>query len=260
MPKHESIMETESTEGKNPPATLYKYCSMEAGAEIFRSGHLKLQSVFDFNDPFEPRFHIKYPDSNKELLRVMNKTPFGNSVIGTALYLETLEEKKKYGNKLPPDAQEALREIGISCFSATPSSILMWGHYADKHKGVCLGFRYNVLHSHFDVRKMKYTDDVPVLELSEERHRPHPLTSKASCWEYEQEWRIAVSGWIAKKKMRLPPDAISHVIFGVNAPENAEMNFVSDIVKRSDIQIQKAQIVEGKYELNFPPYTWRRSE
>jgi hypothetical protein len=29
---------------------------------------------------------------------------------------------------------------GVACFSALPDDLLMWAHYADKHRGVCLKF------------------------------------------------------------------------------------------------------------------------
>lgn len=31
-------------------------------------------------------------------------------------------------------------KIGVCCFSLDPKSILMWSHYSDNHKGVCLKF------------------------------------------------------------------------------------------------------------------------
>jgi hypothetical protein len=37
---------------------------------------------------------------------------------------------------------------GLLCFGADWSSSVMWSHYADKHKGICLGFdvRRSLLH------------------------------------------------------------------------------------------------------------------
>src|ERR1700681_4254027 len=31
-------------------------------------------------------------------------------------------------------------ETGVLCFSRSWSNPVLWSHYADKHKGVCLGF------------------------------------------------------------------------------------------------------------------------
>lgn len=32
------------------------------------------------------------------------------------------------------------KEIGVYCLTTVPDSILMWSHYANNHKGVCLEY------------------------------------------------------------------------------------------------------------------------
>ncbi len=34
----------------------------------------------------------------------------------------------------------SINDIGIFCLSATPFELLMWSHYADAHKGICVEF------------------------------------------------------------------------------------------------------------------------
>jgi hypothetical protein len=84
--------------------------------------------------------------------------------------------------------------IGLLCMVQHWQSPLMWGHYAENHHGVCLGF---------DVpdempRKIIYTAERsthvldpthPVGGITFDQMRDVMLT-KSSGWAYEEEWRL----------------------------------------------------------------------
>lgn len=84
--------------------------------------------------------------------------------------------------------EEMNRRYGIICFSRSWATTLMWSHYGDKHKGLCLGF---------DVR-----EDLPIpVTYSQSRIEIDPtnldeallrqlISTKAKDWEYEQEQRV----------------------------------------------------------------------
>lgn len=82
--------------------------------------------------------------------------------------------------------QEMSRQFGLICFSEDWVNPLLWSHYADKHRGICLGFDVNEL----VLRKVSYVRDRPSLKL--------PLTNEAADqllwtkyrdWKYEEERR-----------------------------------------------------------------------
>lgn len=50
------------------------------------------------------------------------------------------EKKKTFINSVSNVLKEVKDSIYVSCFSKRNDSILMWSHYADKHKGVCFEF------------------------------------------------------------------------------------------------------------------------
>jgi len=43
-------------------------------------------------------------------------------------------------NTIQQYANSVASTIGVSCFSQEEDNLLMWSHYADKHKGLCLKF------------------------------------------------------------------------------------------------------------------------
>jgi hypothetical protein len=78
--------------------------------------------------------------------------------------------------------------FGVVCFSRSWNDPVLWAHYADAHKGICLGF------------------DVPDHLLKEAVYIPKPMTlnelmacdfdvlyrAKAARWQYEDEVRMIV--------------------------------------------------------------------
>ena len=74
-----------------------------------RLRRLKLAMLEDMNDPFE-------------LLGIELKTP---------------EDRAFFQEQLKPEMN---RTIGLLCFSRKWSNPVLWSHYADKHRGLCLGF------------------------------------------------------------------------------------------------------------------------
>jgi len=88
-----------------------------------RNRRLKIAQLDDLNDPFE--------------LKSVNLCNPAHSLAfdGT----ETHEGFKA----------EMARRYGVLCFSEDKTDVLQWAHYADRHRGICLGF---------DVSGVSYAD------------------------------------------------------------------------------------------------------
>ncbi|WP_338429335.1 DUF2971 domain-containing protein [Aeromonas jandaei] len=110
------------------------------------------------------------------------------------------------------DCKAAVNELGVVSFSETSRNLLMWAHYANEHRGMCIGFDPNVLNSldkygydsesyAFYPIKINYDNlrvDIHNLpeELSAESIARKVLTTKSDDWIYEKEHRCIVPiGW-----------------------------------------------------------------
>lgn len=103
--------------------------------------------------------------------------------------------------------------IGFICFGAAWKSPVMWAHYANRHKGVGLGF--DVMDKL--VSKIDYTDRM--LEPTFGAHLPrHGLTiellnevrlTKAMEWAYENEYRVE-----GERKIKDPANGFYYTDFG----------------------------------------------
>src|SRR6185437_10691555 len=131
--------------------------------------------------------------------------------------------------------QLVIRDQRLYCLTPDPCSTLMWSHYANDHRGICLAFDTgNPLFS--EALEVTYRSEYP-------RWVPHELEqiafemflTKAHDWGYEKEFRII--GGVNMEKgylnldgdcFHLPPGALHSVIVGCEADYDAILKVVSE--------------------------------
>ena len=258
----------ESTRGPGG-GFIYKYCRVRTAVQIFQSGGVLLDSAKNFNDPFEGRAAPKWPDDDvlRQHIKATSRPDKWHEVCE-----EALRRKSEHPDQFPLEVLEEVNKIGVSCFSEIRDNLLMWGHYADKHQGVCIGFRYRGIMDNLVLRfseteiacvpsKVAYSDEFPVWEIASGNHGTNVLNTKARCWEYEREWRIASLG-AAGLILPIPREAFSHVIFGAkSSPEGQGRVFSAIVAGNYDITrltFQRARIAKREYKLELDP--WRPDE
>jgi len=167
-----------------------------------------------------------------------------------------------------------LTTIGVFSLTEDPANILMWTHYADNHRGFCLGFERrndNLLGSQKLCKSVNYVNEFPKLNIDKlsivaklypsetnpkvdveiKLHEPNlhnAIFTKAKAWSYEKEWRyITDSGGKAVKY----PGNLREVIFGLRCHES-ERNQVIHILKRHSLDnIAFKQIMSVKNSFNL---------
>lgn len=134
---------------------VYHFLNEEYGLESIEKRRLKISRFDDLNDPFE-FFAIE----------LTNKS-----------WRKALQDTKS----------DLAKEDGMLCFSKSWHSPLLWGHYADKHRGLCLGF--DVIEKPLiDVTYIKDRIDELPSEINEETMRRW-ISTKYVDWAYEDETR-----------------------------------------------------------------------
>jgi hypothetical protein len=142
---------------------LYKYFPENTGMLTLDNQFLKLSAPVEFNDPYENWPYIKkysYKDFSRlydtkekrenlyERIKnsgiVTNKDEFYKKVKDTRFKAAVLAAESKIIQEWIDTYQQHISEkIRIGCFTSDPCNILMWGHYADCHKGIALGFDFS---------------------------------------------------------------------------------------------------------------------
>jgi len=105
--------------------------------------------------------------------------------------------------------------VGILCVSEVCDEILMWAHYADAHRGVCLQFNAqdpflsNAQPISYQSERPKVN---PVVQTHDEMLDKAMLT-KSSHWAYEREWRL-MQYKNGSGAYTLPSPALTGIILG----------------------------------------------
>ena len=259
------ISEAAMAEVARTPAVLYKYCPVDTAEKIFQSGGVRLNPPSSFNDPFDMRIGVKWPEDD-DVLRACIAATCPEEGRNAALQSARLR-RRQYPDTLPPNVTETMENTGISCFSEIRDNILMWAHYANKHEGVCLGFRWQevlrcLVAAGLEagipriMKEVSYSNDFPIWEVAaEDIGKMNLLATKASCWAYEQEWRIFAPG-LAGGFQQLARDAFHSVIFGVKVSTQDEYRVMRVILGgKYAPELLRAKIARNKYKLEICPYS-----
>jgi hypothetical protein len=87
-------------------------------------------------------------------------------------------------------------ENGVLCFSRSWSNPVLWSHYADKHRGICLGFEVDdscVMPVSYETNLTKFKiDEHASQNILTQQYMKQLLTTKFRDWAYEDEVRVYV--------------------------------------------------------------------
>jgi hypothetical protein len=136
----------------------FKYLDTHFGIKSLRESRLKISTLDDLNDPFE-LLPYEMKDRNRR----------------AALYATR---------------KQIAKGRGILCFSSSWRDPVLWAHYADKHRGVCLGFEVpedKCKAVRYEDHRLKLPSKPSLLDAEA------LLFTKYSNWSYEQELRV----WVA---------------------------------------------------------------
>jgi hypothetical protein len=76
--------------------------------------------------------------------------------------------------------------MGVCCFTMNDDHLLMWPHYANKHRGICLEFEPIADLAYFLTAEVKYTDEFQPLNYfrSDEDALMIMTLTKSTVWSY----------------------------------------------------------------------------
>lgn len=81
------------------------------------------------------------------------------------------------------------QSFGVLCFSRTKRNPVLWSHYADKHKGICLGFdvrKSTIMEVNYVKERQGFNSDTDLTQATMKKL----LSTKYEGWSYEDEIRV----------------------------------------------------------------------
>jgi hypothetical protein len=162
-----------------------------------------------------------------------------------------------------------LTDKGIVSLAARSDCPLMWSHYGDQHKGLCIGYSVpdraaEGLHKvSYGGSRLIAASAVAAMLHGDDAARRHVdeavLTRKAAAWRYEREWRSSGRG------AQSSPLELEEIVFGMRCSRAARYVIVTALAKRwrpvrfYEIRERPGRFLLGKYALDtdemlpFPP-------
>ena len=238
------------------PRYLYKYRSIKSAIEFLKNSSIFFSNYQEFNDPFESACKKKYDFTPQEYFETFQQW-------GVDFYSAAIEaEKVRLGyvdgkEKLRKATEEMLSGFAYFCMTKDPDNILMWSHYADCHKGVCLKFD---LLQDLDIFSLTvpvdYNSEYPEFDTLNGNPGVNIITRKSPDWAYEHEHRTVKVN--AHGLHKIKKDVLVEVIFGCRTSEEDKTQ-IRDLVKSNgfnSVSFSKAVVHPEAYKLDIQPHSF----
>lgn len=183
------------------PTTLYRYRSfqgppnkLELELRALETGYIWGASFDSLNDPMEGEFQHS---------RSLGLVGAG------ADYVRRVKKE--------------ITKVGIAAFCEVPNHALMWAHYADQYRGICVSYNFSKLRQYMDddvvFTRVAYVDRTAKLSRvrdDEDMVARRILARKTRTWVYEREWRMLSSG---TGKQDYSHECVVRVVLGHKMPD-----------------------------------------
>ena len=218
---------------------LYKYRTIEWSLDIIKNKRIWVSNPKSFNDPFDSLIDFTKKMTKNEVDDLSKKTEekiLQNNPSDAAQQIESFDntpQEEKISiltDRIKRLIREDSKDIGVLSFSKTRENFLMWSHYADGHKGICIEFTippdgcykiYEVKYSEIPACTINSLHSFLIANQFEAINilKGFYLT-KSIDWAYEEEYRVIFDFCNGTTKI---PGQISGIIFGLKtSPEDIE--------------------------------------
>lgn len=246
------------------PHKLYKYRAFDVFClRLLTHGEIKYSNPRAFNDPLDcnPTIEVDITRADLErlcyifLCRTQSKDQARQAVcdyrVAAGEHCDPTidphaenELKHMLGRRIKDEVDMELGSQGVLSLSERWDSILMWSHYADHHKGICIEFDTTEV-SHPDLGPVSYRSPrrIRASDLlawkhhhsaeAEQRIRSIYFLSKAGQWRYEKEWRqVNDASGITKPQFR-----ITAIYFGLQCDAAVIQSVVKLLDRDQHVQL-----------------------
>jgi hypothetical protein len=214
--------------------TLYKYKSL--------SGKSKAKQVFDiiensriyfsvpnqFNDPLDcsPVFKLARDPPDEALIAEMEADEAEMRAAASPAERAKMKRAKRVGvsdlaSGVTLHTRKVLRAATkMFCLSARHDHPLLWAHYADSHRGVCLHFRCRRGSIFGAARAVEYQEErrpifIPLRYNTEDQITDAMSRAKAKFWREEEEYRIIEFERLEGRFGRFEPELLCGITLGM---------------------------------------------
>lgn len=158
--------------------------------------------------------------------------------------------------------------MGVCSFSRARKNQLMWAHYADEHKGFCIGFHeVDITRKHSSIRSIdvKYQSELPKAHAAASFQMPDEnsiksiissdtlnsiIGTKYTSWKYERERRLVLP---QSQALVFTPNSVRSIAFGLRMPlgHQTELRELLSGTEWSHVKWYRCGKSDTKFALEF---------
>jgi hypothetical protein len=272
--------------GDCAPGGLYKYRRFESKEERDRikrtleHGEIYFPSRLELNDPFELKVAFELNADKKAVIAGLVKSAQRAGKAGGAKARQVMEWQAKLRRRDPRELMNYVQrehnkrmetDCFIYCLCAEDDNPILWAHYADSHKGMCIGFDSTV-HPFHGACGLDYADKYPTtpfprVEGGEDKLFLKSALTKSTHWKYENEYRLCsvrfdnpswhldlrwLTGSQKEQTAFVDPKTINRIYLGTRMPDPDREELVNFCRRRRpDIRIFAAAPSGREYKLEY---------
>ncbi len=223
---------------------LYEFCNEH------------VEYMFDFNQKDENQIfenkedflnHIRHSDDSKN-----------DSINNISRFFLNIKQKlqKSIKDNLYETRKEIFSKIGVSCFSKNNTNLLMWSHYADSHRGMCLEFDSRLIpfSKSFEVT---YKSTIPKIKMDSLLNEvldlefiKKLLSFKSNDWAHEEELRLFHQE--SNKSFVYPSNSLKAIYFGIRT-DQSDIEIICSIIKAKNPNVKFYQMKKNDLTFGIKP-------
>jgi hypothetical protein len=241
---------------------------------LLNSDMIYFSSPPEFNDPWDCKPWFKMPDDAAGQAQLIRWLDAASRKSGVTIDEKAREQQIKRLMDNPALLEDLVSQVSqqtwtamgncyrVYCLTLKPACPLMWAHYGDRHRGICLELDMWQADLSSAI-KVQYRDTYPTYRLDDSADLA-PFYVKSSDWGYEQEYRLIAqerSRAIAPGTLmtdngmyRMPPGTLKSIILGAQTPDSSEKE-IAEMIRSSGkaVILRRARCLLNRFQLEIIP-------
>jgi len=184
---------------KPRPKRIFKFHKINGYLyDLLENNKLWFSHQNDLNDPFDCRYALSseyltktFKNAANKMLPELRRMESSLEKLSDEQFIQSMLANSQNTEFMGRLYGMLFGSLGwsVCCFTTDFESEIMWGHYGDSNKGVCLEFDLtSTPEFHEKLFQVKYDDKSP--QINSQDDIPEALLTKRSAWKDEHEWRI----------------------------------------------------------------------
>jgi hypothetical protein len=237
---------------------MFKFYTVASGDIVDKiigdQATIKLSSAFNLNDPYELKFNLDIDP----LVQGHEEQFLKENPGSTATDFKNWQDHGYTWYAEQQQRNAVAQAIALCSFTEENKNNLMWSHYTNNHKGICVEYKpelfeyLKTLKGYLIFWKVKYSDEPPTIKGLEDINSKVEkiMFNKQSEWKYEKEHRVVFFSDKDTEFIPIDRKYIKSVYIGSRADTEIDRKIIS-VCKDTGIDIYYGITLGKSYEVSF---------